>query len=149
MNAKSQPKPQSIDFKWDDQRKWGFNCKDTFMQSPIKIMPEETVPSPQTEFGMSYSFLDTYVKIQKRYGESIIKFINNPGLINITRGNTNVVYIPKYISFRFPGEHIVLGKRYSGEMLIHCKEIHPDKVEFEIKIEKKNLECIDHYDPIR
>ena len=103
------------------------------MQSPIKIVNEETVTRQQPEFAITYSFLDTYVKIQKRYGESIIKFINNPGLINMTKDNSNVMYIPKYISFRFPGEHVIAGKRYNGEMLIHCKEIHPDRVRIIIK----------------
>jgi hypothetical protein len=68
------------------------------------------------------------VKIEKRYGEAIIKFLNNPGLITISKGNNNLIYMPKYISFRFPGEHSILGKKFDGEMLIHCKEINPDKV---------------------
>lgn len=115
------------------------------MQSPIKIVEEEIAPTLQRDLEISYSFLDTYVKIQKRNGESIIKFMNNPGLINIRQDNTYVMYIPKFISFRFPGEHIVLGKRSIGELLIHCKEIHPDKVRFNINKEKKNFEWINYH----
>lgn len=119
-----------MEFKWEDQQKWGYNCRNTYMQSPISIVKEKTLPNQSPQFAINYSFLDTYVKIEKRYNESIIKFINNPGAINIINGNTNVMYIPKYISFRFPGEHIILGKRFSGEMLIHCSEVQPDKVGF-------------------
>jgi hypothetical protein len=37
-----------------------------------------------------------------------------------------IIYQPSFISFRFPGEHSILGKRYSGDMLINCLEVSND-----------------------
>lgn len=126
-----------MDFTWDDQLRWRDRCKSTFMQSPINIQTISTIGSTPSKGGflINYNFLDTFVRIEKRFGEAIIKFVNHPGLITLTSGNNNVIYIPKYISFRFPGEHIIQGKKYDGEMLIHCSELNPDKVK--IIINKK------------
>jgi carbonic anhydrase len=42
--------------------------------------------------------------------------------------NSNkIIFIPKYISFRFPSEHSFMGNRYSGEIQIHLEELMPDK----------------------
>ena len=143
-NAKNSSKSKTGAFTWEDQNNWRGYCKSNFMQSPINIIKSETLVNQQKDFNLSYNFLDTFVKIEKRYGESIIKFTNNPGLITIILGNKNVVFMPKYISFRFPGEHINQGKKYNGEMLIHCNEINPDKVFILINLENSNFKRINH-----
>ena len=42
------------------------------------------------------------------------------------------------MSFRFPGEHLINGKRFGAEILIHCDEIHPDEVIIIFKFRKED-----------
>src|SRR5690606_29271305 len=65
--------------------------------------------------------------ISRRFNEAIIKFSNHPGTVQISLNNESIMFKPKFISFRFPGEHSFTGKRYNGEMLVHLKEVNPDK----------------------
>ena len=126
-NAKTSSKPRAADFNWESQLKWEQGCKSEFSQSPINIETADTIVSQQVEFSVNYNFLDTNVKIEKRFTETVIRFTNNPGLITLTKAGTSIIYMPKYISFRFPGEHMVLGKKYNGEMQIHCREVNKDR----------------------
>jgi len=66
--------------------------------------------------------------VKRKYEEYIVIFKHDPGLVRINYKNIDLLFRPKYISFRFPGEHIINGKRFDGEILIHSDEIHPDSV---------------------
>ena len=77
---------------------------------------------------MEVNFLEVLVVVKRKFEEYIVKFKHDPGLIKISLGEINLIFRPNYISFRFPGEHVVNGKRYEGEILINCDEIHPDPV---------------------
>jgi len=114
-------------FNWRTQRNWPGYCKSKFIQSPINITKESVCAAPEKPFKINYNFLDTFVKIEKRYSEVIIKFTNDPGILIINKGSRKILFKPKFLSFRFPGEHIILGKKYSGEILMHCDELNPDK----------------------
>ena len=120
--------PIPYNWNWETQKSWPGRCKSKFMQSPQKIESGSVITSQQPNFSISYSLLNTHVKIVRRYAELVIKFKNDPGLFKISFGNNSISYQPKYVSFRFPGEHNILGKRYDGEMIIHCDEVSADAV---------------------
>ena len=118
--------PVPFNWNWSTQKKWPGRCKSRFMQSPQKIEMANAINSQQPSFSISYNLLDTHVEIVRRFAELIVKFKNNPGLIRLKYSSRSIVYQPKYISFRFPGDHNILGKRYDGEMIIHCNEVTPN-----------------------
>ena len=75
-------------------------------------------------------------------------------MVQINLNNNNILFKPMYISFRFPGEHSFGGKRFNGEMLLHLKELHPDKkrrtvsslvitIPFENKKDNRNLSVLE------
>jgi len=120
--------PVPYDWNWETQRNWPGRCRSRFMQSPQRIEPEKTIIYGQPNFSFSYALLNTHVKIVRRYSELVIKFKNDPGVLALTYQEKKITYIPKYISFRFPGDHNILGKRYDGEMILHCEEYTIDPV---------------------
>ena len=87
---------------------------------------------------MDVNFLEVLISIERMFEEHIVKFKNDPGLIKVNSGNNNLFFKPKYMSFRFPGEHLINGKRFGAEILIHCDEIHPDDVIIIFKFRKED-----------
>lgn len=118
--------PVPFNWNWMTQTKWPGKCQSRFMQSPQMIEESKAIVSQQPEFSISFNLLNTHVEIVRRYAELIIKFKNDPGLFRIKFTDKVVTYQPKYISFRFPGDHNILGKRFDGEILIHCEEFVRD-----------------------
>ena len=117
----------NVDFDWEGQLKWKGRCQTRFIQSPINAEKQNISPNLQKDFSISYVFYDVYPVIARRFNEAVIKFSNHPGIVRIGIDNNRILFKPKYISFRFPGEHAFGGKRPNGEMLIHLKELMPDK----------------------
>jgi len=97
------------------------------MQSPIPIKQGNVKTKQISNFSIDYLFNSVKVLIVRRFNEIVITFRNDPGLIMITMGKRKVFFEPLYISFRFPGEHNILGQRYPGEMLINCRELNFNK----------------------
>lgn len=124
-NSKLAPEP-SLNWNWETQTIWENKCKSKLMQSPIEIKESEASTDQVSNFKISYLMLNTNVEIVRRFNEIVINFTNDPGLIMIELNNKRLMFQPKYISFRFPGEHVIVGKRYIGEMLINCDEIEFD-----------------------
>jgi len=134
-NSKLSATPVKINWNWETQKKWGGKCSSTLMQSPIRIIEtpisgEAIDGSGSTEaFKVSYNLLNTHVEVVRRFNEIVVKFVNDPGLIMVESGNKRTLFQPKYISFRFPGEHNINGKRYSGDMLVNCREVSEKKTQ--------------------
>jgi hypothetical protein len=125
-HSKLAPEPVPYNWSWATQKKWGGFCTSNFMQSPIKIEEELVSTAQAPDFKVKYNLLNTHVQVVRRYNEIIINFLNDPGLMMIELESKRVIYKPKYISFKFPGEHNILGKRYAGDMQIHCEEVALD-----------------------
>ena len=117
----------NIDFSWDTQLKWKGRCQSNNIQSPINIEKPHIIANLQKDFKVSYSFYDVFPLISRRFNEAIVLFSNHPGILKIDLNNNFLLFRPKFISFRFPGGHLFTGKRSNGEMLIHLKELNPDK----------------------
>lgn len=126
-NFKVSEYESNVDFTWDNQLKWKHRCQSRFIQSPVNIKKPHIVENLQKDFSITYNFYDVYPIVARRFNEAIIKFSHHPGIVLITLNNNNILFKPKFISFRFPGEHSFTGKRFNGEMLIHLKELNPDK----------------------
>ena len=127
-NSKLAPDPINANWNWSTQKKWEGKCKSKYMQSPIKIEEEKTSTSQVPGFTIKYNLLNTHIEVVRRFNEIVIQFKNDPGLMMIEYEEKRIVFKPTYISFRFPGEHSLLGKRYSGDMLIHCDEVSLDVI---------------------
>lgn len=106
---------------------WKHRCKSNFIQSPINIEKIKILSLLEKDFAITYNFYDVYPIISRRFNEAIVRFSHHPGVLMLTISNNKVIFIPKYITFRFPGEHSFKSKRYSGEMQIHLEELMPDK----------------------
>jgi hypothetical protein len=130
--------PPSIgDWNWDHQDKWTGMCKSGTMQSPIDY-PFASVKKPKNNFNMSVKLMPTHTLIKKNFGEIIVVFLNFSGILKLEVDNKSVLYTPQYISFRFPGETMIDGRRSLGDMQMHFAEIAPNRVfinyEFKLKI---------------
>jgi len=146
-NSMLAPDPVNRNWNWENQKKWNGKCKSKFMQSPQKIENSSVTEGQQPGLSVSYNIFNTHVEVVKRYSEIVVKFKNDPGLLRIAVGNKYILYRPKYISFRFPGEHNLLGKRSNGDMQLHCEEFVIDE-----KLKRTNglivtipLEASNHY----
>lgn len=117
----------NIDFDWEQQLKWKGKCRSNNIQSPIDISKPNIIVSKQKDFAISYNFYDVFPIISRRFNEAIVKFSNHPGMFKISLNNNLLLFKPKFISFRFPGEHSMSGKKFNGEMLLHLRELNPDK----------------------
>ena len=122
------PKKSNLNWSWNDQNQWHGTCKSSFMQSPQKIEKNNVNLEQISSLKITYKLFDSEIKIVKRGFELIVRFQSDPGLIKMAYMDSFLLFQPKYISFRFPGEHIILGKRYSGEILINCDEYGNNKV---------------------
>ena len=127
-NSLLAPEKMSVNWNWETQKQWGGQCKSSFMQSPMPIQDDESLITLKQEdnFRISFNLLDTNVKIVRRFNEIVVTFLNDPGYFKVANGRNFIIYRPKYISFRFPAEHVILGKRYLGEMQINFKELTKD-----------------------
>jgi len=114
-------------WSWNNQNKWRNKCPSKLMQSPIPIKTGKVSTSQNASFSINYLFNSVKVLIVRRFNEIIINFKNDPGLIMLTMGKRRTFFEPLFISFRFPGEHNILGNRYPGEMLINCRELNFNK----------------------
>jgi len=62
--------------------------------------------------------------MMKRNGKEVIStFLNYGGLFQINIHNSYILYTPTYMSYRFPGEHLIDGERSMGEILLHFAEV--------------------------
>jgi hypothetical protein len=124
------PAKKMTSWNWDfnNQDKWEDNCKSKLMQSPRRIEEYNTSLHQKRKFQVNYKFESVKVEIVKHGPELIVLFKENPGLLMISFRKGFSFYYPKYISFRFPAQHIVLGKRFPGEILITFE----DKVKEEV-----------------
>jgi carbonic anhydrase len=115
---------------WDDQKQWEGFCNDNNqLQSPIDIETSKVSGVKEKEeinFGINYHFEDILTSIRKNNNQMLVHFLNYAGLLKFFVGNVNLVFQPQYLSFRFPGEHTIDGKRYPGEVLIHFTELNPN-----------------------
>lgn len=91
---------------------------------------------------IEYYFEPTEPVVSTFGRENIISFPNYSGMIRLTtlnsNGNSNsknvlntqnntIAYQPNFLSFKFPSEHQISGKRFDGELQLHLTEINPDK----------------------
>ena len=118
----------NLDWDWNNQDEWEDQCKSKLMQSPKMISQKNVSLKQKSRFKISYRFTDVNIEIVKNGVEAIVMFKENPGIILISYKNNYLMYQPRYLSFRFPAQHVILGKRYSGEILITCKEFGVDEV---------------------
>ena len=119
--------PIETHFNWHDQLKWGGNCGSEKYQSPISIKKATPVLKPEI-LSVDLNFLDVLFSVERKFEEHVVRFMNEAGLLRVSSNNNDLFFKPKHMSFRFPGEHLFEGKRYGGELLLHCDEIHPDAV---------------------
>jgi hypothetical protein len=112
---------------WENQDKWKGKCKSDLMQSPVNIL-KQNVKKPNESFGISYNFLPVYTMMKRNQKEIIATFMNFGGALQLSIGGTFALFIPTYMSFRFPGEHTFEGKRYMGEIILHLVEMSTQRV---------------------
>jgi len=125
-NPKIFTKPTVGDWNWDNQEKWKNKCKSTFMQSPINIA-SAAVKKPKSHFDMAMNLKEVHTLVKKNFGEIIVVFLNFGGILKLEVDRKAVLYTPQYLSFRFPGETIIDGKRSMGDMQMHFAEISKNR----------------------
>lgn len=134
--------PPSIgNWEWDRQDKWSGMCKTGIMQSPINY-PRASLKKTRDHFNVSMKLLPSNTLIKKSFGEIIVVFLNFAGVLKLEVQGKYVVYTPKFVSFRFPGEVIIDGQRSMGDMQVHFTEINHQVIYINnninnIKINKK------------
>jgi len=119
--------PSIGNWSWDKQNEWKGMCKSGIMQSPINYSTA-AVKTPKGNFNMSMKLTRTHTLIKKNFGEIIVVLLNFGGILKLEVDNKFVLYTPQYISFRFPGETIIDGKRSMGDMQMHFAEIGKNRV---------------------
>jgi carbonic anhydrase len=110
-------------WSWENQEKWKGSCSANFMQSPINILPKQVVKAKGVNFSISHHLLPVHTLIKRNEKEAIVAFMNFGGVFQILIDNTYLMFTPVYMSFRFPGEHLIDGDRKLGEILIHFTEL--------------------------
>ena len=121
-NPKIFTKPTIGAWNWDNQNQWKNKCKSSFMQSPINISTS-AVQKPKTHFDMSMNLKEVNTLIKKNFGEVIVVFRNFGGVLKLSSVGGYLNYTPQYMSFRFPGETIIDGKRSEGDLQLHFAEL--------------------------
>lgn len=119
--------PSIGNWSWDKQDQWKGFCKSGIMQSPINYATA-SVKKPKGNFNMSMKLTRTHTLIKKNFGEIIVVFLNFGGILKLEVDRKAVLYTPQYLSFRFPGETIIDGKRSMGDMQMHFAEISKNRV---------------------
>lgn len=107
---------------WDNQDNWKGKCNSGFMQSPINISTS-AVNKPKSHFDMAMNLKPTHVKVKKNFKEIIVVFTNFAGILKLSSNGSYLNYTPQYMSFRFPGETIIDGKRSQGDIQLHFAEM--------------------------
>jgi len=97
-------------------------CKSGIMQSPIDYTTA-SAKRPYGNFNMSMKLTRTHTLIKKNFGEIIIVLLNFGGILKLEIDKRFSLFTPQYISFRFPGETIIDGRRSMGDMQIHFAEL--------------------------
>jgi len=115
-------KPTIGAWDWDHQEKWKNRCKSSFMQSPINIATS-SIKKPKTHFDMAMNLKQVHTLIKKNFGEIIVVFRNFGGVLKLTVDGAYLNFTPQYMSFRFPGETIIDGKRSEGDIQLHFAEM--------------------------
>ena len=115
-------KPTVGNWSWDKQEKWGNRCNSSFMQSPIDIS-SSSVKKPKTHFDMGMNLKESFTLVKKNFGEVIVVFTNFAGVLKLSVGGNYLNFTPQYMSFRFPGESIIDGKRSEGDIQLHFVEM--------------------------
>jgi len=120
--------PRTIgNWNWDEQGKWKGKCNSNFMQSPINITKKD-IKKSESRFSLAMQLTEVHTLIKKNFGEIIVVFLNFGGVLKIAIENTYLMFTPQYMSFRFPGETIIDGKRSMGDVQIHFAEINSKTV---------------------
>ena len=71
---------------------------------------------------------DVHTLVKKNFNEIIVTFLNFAGIMKLTVDGTYLLYTPQFMSFRFPGESIIDGKRSMGDILLNFAEISSERV---------------------
>ena len=121
-NPKIFTKPTIGAWDWDHQEKWKNRCKSTFMQSPLDIS-SSAVKKPKSHFDMAMNLKPVHTLVKKNFGEIVVVFRNFGGVLKLTVDGAYLNFTPQYMSFRFPGETIVDGKRSQGDIQLHFVEM--------------------------
>lgn len=128
-------------WNWDHQEKWGGQCQTTYMQSPINIVKSE-IKKPEANFNVGMHLTDVHTLIKRNFGEIIVVFLNFGGVLKLTVDNTYLLFTPQYMTFRFPGESVINGQRFDGEIRLHFAELSDQRVKFHLTIENCNNQWI-------
>lgn len=115
------------DWTWENQEHWGGKCQTTTLQSPINLPHFEAVQADH-HFGISMHLTDVHTLVKKNFNEIIVTFLNFAGIMKLTVDGTYLLYTPQFMSFRFPGESIIDGKRSMGDILLNFAEISSERV---------------------
>ena len=121
-NPKIFTNPTIGNWDWDNQDKWGNKCRSSFMQSPINISTS-SVEKPKSHFDMGMNLKEVHTLIKKNFGEIIVVFRNFAGVLKLSTDGGYLNFTPQYMSFRFPGETIIDGKRSDGDIQLHFAEM--------------------------
>jgi carbonic anhydrase len=122
-NSRAGREPPIPSWTWDNQDKWKGTCTSTLMQSPIDIISNRSIKASGINFTISHHLLSVHTLIKRNEKEVIVAFMNFGGLFQISIDNSYLLFTPVYLSFRFPGEHLVDSGRKLGEILIHFAEL--------------------------
>ena len=117
------------DWNWENQEKWGGKCQTTTLQSPINLPHFEGVQTDH-HFGMDMHLTDVHTLVKKNFNEIIVTFLNFAGILKLAVDGTYIMYTPQYMSFRFPGESIIDGKRSMGDIQINFAEMSSERVNY-------------------
>jgi hypothetical protein len=133
--------PPQKDWSWSGQEHWAGFCKSTVMQSPINIVKSKIV-KPEATFSIKHQLLQVHTMMKRNGKEVISTFLNYGGAFQINIHNSYILFTPTYMSYRFPGEHLIDGERSMGEILLHFAEVSNQRVsllfKFNYFLEKHN-----------
>lgn len=129
MNSSYAPVKPPVAWNWMEQDKWGGNCDNEVMQSPIPVHVEANGPSLQPRFGFTFTFGNELpFVVKKNQDEVIIEFLRKGrenGQLVMQFGSYEIMvkeFNPYRMVFRFPAEHTIDGNRYDGEIHVHFHE---------------------------
>lgn len=121
-NSQSLFSPSLGNWNWDQQEKWKNMCSKGIMQSPIDYISGQE-KRVKKSFQFSMQLKKTHTLVKKNFGELIVVFLNFAGVLKLSIEGGFIMYTPQYMSFRFPGETIINGKRSQGDIQIHFQEM--------------------------
>lgn len=131
-NARVGREVATKDWTWESQAHWEGYCKSSYMQSPINILKQDIVQGKKGEeayiFGVNHHLLPVSTMIKRNFKEVIVAFMNYGGLFQVTIDNTYLLFTPVYMSFKFPGEHLINGERPMGELVLNFAEMSTQRV---------------------